>query len=84
MELGEIALDDPHVGIPEPSPELGGAAGVSFDGDDRHPGHGEQRRRDRAVARADVDDEVVGAELGGSDQPVSPFGAESVPSPRPT
>lgn len=54
---------------------------MQFDRDHASPGS-EQCGRHRACTRADVEDEVAGANARGVDEEVSPTGIELMPPPR--
>ncbi|HMK12109.1 MAG TPA: hypothetical protein VK461_11045 [Acidimicrobiales bacterium] len=80
-EVGCIGFDDDDV-VPEVPAQMCCAPGMELDRDDPSAGL-DQRARERAPSRTDVDDEVAGPDTGVSDELLRPAGIELMPSPCP-
>jgi hypothetical protein len=79
-KVGGVGLHHPDGRTGEPIPKLLGAVRMELDGDDARAGRN-QSRRERASARADVDDEVTGLDGGLLDEQLRPVVSELVPAP---
>lgn len=78
-EVGGIGLHDAHTAR-EPTAQRSGPAWMQLDRDDTCAAS-EERRGDRAVARADVEHEVATGYARLGDEAISPRTVESVPAP---
>jgi hypothetical protein len=80
-EVRRVGLDD-HCEPAEPLPEDLRTPRVQLDGDDTRAGV-DQRRGERARARADIDDQITAADSAVGDESFSPARVELMPSPPP-